>query len=109
MCTVGGRIGWIVTRSGTARRPGIPGTTTPPPSVTHDDTIARESNRPLHAQPLRPSVPLPPTLYTTSVANNALNLDDTGQPLTYATAKSGSNAPQWQIAETEELDRLLST
>ena len=29
MCTVGGRIGWIVTRSGTARRPGIPGTTTP--------------------------------------------------------------------------------
>ena len=28
MCTVGGRIGWIVTRSGTARRPGIPGTTT---------------------------------------------------------------------------------
>ena len=29
MCTVGGRIGWIMTRSGTARRPGIPGTTTP--------------------------------------------------------------------------------
>ena len=28
MCTVGGRIGWIVTRSGTARRSGIPGTTT---------------------------------------------------------------------------------
>ena len=28
MCTVGGRIGWIVTRSGTASRPGIPGTTT---------------------------------------------------------------------------------
>ena len=28
MCTVGGRIGWIVTRSGTARRPSIPGTTT---------------------------------------------------------------------------------
>ena len=28
MCTVGGRIGWIVTRAGTARRPGIPGTTT---------------------------------------------------------------------------------
>ena len=28
MCTVGGRIGWIVARSGTARRPGIPGTTT---------------------------------------------------------------------------------
>ena len=27
-CTVGGRIGWIVTRSGTARRPGILGTTT---------------------------------------------------------------------------------
>ena len=27
-CTVGGRIGWIVTRSDTARRPGIPGTTT---------------------------------------------------------------------------------
>ena len=32
MCTVGGRIGWIVTRSGTARRPGIPGTTTVSPS-----------------------------------------------------------------------------
>ena len=28
MCTVGGRIEWIVTRSDTARRPGIPGTTT---------------------------------------------------------------------------------
>ena len=28
ICTVGGRIGWIVTRSGTSRRPGIPGTTT---------------------------------------------------------------------------------
>ena len=27
MGAVGGRIGWIVTRSGTARRPGIPGTT----------------------------------------------------------------------------------
>ena len=27
-CTVGGRIGWIVTRSGTSRRPGKPGTTT---------------------------------------------------------------------------------
>ena len=33
MCTVGGRIGWIVTRSGTARRPGIPGTTTPVLSI----------------------------------------------------------------------------
>ena len=81
----------------------------PPPSVAHDGTIARESIRPLHAQPIRPSVPLPPKLYTTPVANNALNLDDTGQPLTYATAKSGSNAPQWQIAETEELDLLLRT
>ena len=29
MCTVGGRIGWIGTRSGTARRPGIAGPTTP--------------------------------------------------------------------------------
>ena len=28
MCTVGGRIGWIGTRSGTARRPGIAGPTT---------------------------------------------------------------------------------
>ena len=28
MCTVGGRIGWIVTRSGTARRPGIADPTT---------------------------------------------------------------------------------
>ena len=27
-CTVGGRIEWIGTRSGTARRPGIPGTNT---------------------------------------------------------------------------------
>ena len=34
MCTVGGRIGWIVTRSGTARRPGIPGTTTFPPLIS---------------------------------------------------------------------------
>lgn len=30
MCTVGGWIGWIGTRSGTARRPGIPDTTAPP-------------------------------------------------------------------------------
>ena len=29
MCTVDGRIGWIGTRSGTARRPGIAGPTTP--------------------------------------------------------------------------------
>ena len=29
MCTVGGRIGWIGTRCGTARRPGIAGPTTP--------------------------------------------------------------------------------
>ena len=28
MCTVGGRIGWFGTRSGTARRPGIAGPTT---------------------------------------------------------------------------------
>ena len=28
MCTVGGRIGWIGTRSGTARRPGIADPTT---------------------------------------------------------------------------------
>ena len=61
------------------------------------------------------SVPLPPQLiqlasYTPpSVANSTLNLDDSGQPLRYATAKQGENATYWQLAEAEELDRLLIT
>ena len=38
MCTEGGGIGWIVTRSGTARRPGIPGTTTVGPSIVTGNT-----------------------------------------------------------------------
>ena len=78
-------------------------------SVPDADTSAHGPNRPFTAPPVRPTVPLPPTLYAPRVANNALNLDDAGQPLTYASAKAGSNAPQWQIAEIEELDRLLRT
>ena len=37
MCTVGGRIGWIGTRSGTARRPGIAGPTTKDSSSSDDE------------------------------------------------------------------------
>ena len=68
-------------------------------------------NLPLRIPPLRPSIPLPPRLHTTppAIANTALNLDASGQPLTYASAKAGLNAHKWQIAETEELDRLLNT
>ena len=66
----------------------------------------------LHA-PQRPSIPVPPHITTSSFqpasANTALNLDDRGQPLTYASAKAGTNAPHWQHAESEELDRLLAT
>ena len=58
-------------------------------------------------------VPLPPVLNSATtwaaLANNALNLDDAGQPLTYASSKAGHNAQKWNIAEAEELDRLLST
>lgn len=79
------------------------------PSAAADNIIAQGPNRTLTAPPVRPTVPLPPTLYVPPVANNALNLDDAGQPLTYASAKSGRNASQWQITETEELDRLLRT
>ena len=39
MCTVGGRIGWIVTRSGMARRPGIPGTITLLDKEVCDDSL----------------------------------------------------------------------
>ena len=61
----------------------------PPPSFAYDDNIARESIRPLRAQPLRPSVPLPPTLYTTlymplpkmhPVSTTQVNLSHTRQP-----------------------------
>ena len=79
------------------------------PFAPADNIIAQGPNRTLTDPPVRPTVPLPPTLYVPPVANNALNLDDAGQPLTYASAKSGRNASQWQIAETEELDRLLRT
>ena len=79
------------------------------PSAPADNIIAQGPNRTLSAPPVRPTAPLPPTLYVPPVANNALNLDDAGQPLTYASVKSGRNASQWQIAETEELDRLLRT
>ena len=43
-CTVGGRIGWTGTRSGTARRPGIPGTTTPDSQLKNDYFRAKGNN-----------------------------------------------------------------
>ena len=61
----------------------------------------------------RPSIPSPPQITTSPLqpasANAALDLDDRGQPLIYASAKAGTNAAHWQHAESEELDRLLAT
>ena len=44
-----------------------------------------------------------------ALANNTLNLDEAGQPLMYASVKLGHDAHKWHIAETDELDRLLTT
>ena len=62
------------------------------------------------------SIPLPPQIlravqipHTQATANTALNLDEAGQPLRYATAKAGKNSHLWQQAESEELARLITT
>jgi hypothetical protein len=43
-----------------------------------------------------------PRVYT------AVDLDAEGEPLTYRSAKRGPDSKLWEIAETEELDRLLT-
>ena len=82
--------------------------------VVNNDAVATSGPyQLLRDTPLRPSVPLPSVLITaptwSALANNALNLDDTEQPLTYASGKARHNAQKWDIAEAEEVDRLLST
>ena len=64
----------------------------------------------------QPSIPLPPLLIQPqtrpphfAAVTSALNLDEHGRPLRYTTAKSGQNSLLWERAETEELDRLLTT
>ena len=82
------------------------------PSAPADFIIAQDPNRTLTAPPVRSTVPLPPTLYVPPVADKALNLDDAGQPLTCASAKSGRNASQWQNAiayyALKPIDQCLS-
>ena len=99
-----------------------PRPTIPPPPALHSPItpspppqIATPNTRITSLSPTRVSIPLPPQLIRldahmpSSVANSTLNLDDSGQPLRYATAKQGENASYWQLAEAEELDRLLTT
>lgn len=38
-----------------------------------------------------------------------LNLDELGQTLKYRSTKNGRNTMQWQMAECEEIQRLLDT
>ena len=82
-----------------------PITSTPETTLTGPNTLLQATHR--------PSIPSPPQLIMSLVqpayANTALNLDERGQPLTYASAKAGTNAAQWQHAESEELDRLIAT
>lgn len=55
----------------------------------------------------------PPSSWATATswasAFAALNLDASGNPLTYRTAKAGPNAANWFIAEGEEFRRLFDT
>ena len=41
--------------------------------------------------------------------HTALNLDDTGRPLTYNTATAGPNKPHWATAAAEEIQQLIDT
>ena len=61
-----------------------------------------------HTKPLSPPAsPLNVPLHTVNFAT--LNLDTTGQPLTYNTALQGPDRAHWIAAEAEEFDRLFAT
>ena len=48
-------------------------------------------------------------VHSISSSATAVNLDQTGHPLTYKSAINGPEAAQWHIAEAEEFERLLNT
>ena len=54
-----------------------------------------------------PASPLNVPLHTANFAT--LNLDTTGQPLTYNTALQSPDRARWIAAEAEEFDRLFAT
>ena len=55
MCTVGDRIGWITIRSGAARRPGVPDTTT---LVDYSAALARLAIHKVYSQRITNNLPV---------------------------------------------------
>ena len=88
----------------------MPTATSPQFSVNAPNFLLQSTHMAPATIPLPPQLPRAIQLPTTQPsANAALNLDDDGQPLRYATAKAGKNSHLWQQAESEELARLLTT
>ena len=48
-------------------------------------------------------------IFRTGKAYAALNLTDDGRPLTYRLAKESTNAKLWEVEETIELRKLMTT